>query len=78
MFAGAERYRRFDQLGEAAQRVVGAAGVFDRRREILGDALIQGRPDQVGLGRKPAVERSFTDSGAAGDGLNGRVGPSSP
>ena len=77
-FAGAERYRRFDQLGQAPQRVVAAAGVFDRRREILGDALIQGGPNQVGLGRKPTVEGAFADSCAAGDRLNGCIRPSSP
>ena len=75
VFAGTESYCRFDQLGEAAQRVVRVPGVLDRRCELLGDALIQGRSDQVGLGRKPAIERSFTDSGMTGDGFDGRIGP---
>ncbi len=75
MFPGAQRYRRFDQLGETAQWVLGAPGLVDYRREILGDALIEGGPDQVSLGGKPAVEGSLTDARTARDGLHRCVGP---
>ena len=75
-FAGAERYRRFNQLSEAAQRVLNMPGVLDRRRQVLGDALLQrGRSDEVGFGRKPAVERSFADPGVAGNGLDRGIRP---
>ena len=62
VFARTQRYRRIDQLGEAVQRVIGAAHGLDRRREVLGDALIQRGPDQLGLGWKSPVERSFSDA----------------
>ncbi len=75
VFAGPQRYRGFDQLGETAKGVVGAAGLVDRGREIFGDALIQGSPDQVGLRRKPAVEGSLTDSRTARDRLHWCIGP---
>lgn len=70
MFARAERDRRFDQLGQAAQRIRRAAGGVDHRREILGDALFQRRQDEIRLGGKPAVEGSFADAGPASDRLH--------
>jgi len=66
VFARPQRYRRFDQVGETAQRVIGLAGMVDRGSEVLGDALIEGRADQIALCRKPAVEGSLADAGAAG------------
>ena len=75
VFAGSQRYRGFDQLGETAQRVVGTAGRVNRRREIIGNALIQGGPNQVGLCRKPAVEGSLTDTRTARDRLHRCIGP---
>ncbi len=62
-------------MNKTAQRVFGTAGLVDRRRKILGNALIQSRPDEVCLRRKPAVERSLTDSCMTGDGLDRCIGP---
>ena len=75
VFASSQRYRRFNQLGETTQRVVGTTGTLNRRRQILGDALIQRGPDQVGLCRKPAVERSLTHTRMACDRFHRGVGP---
>ena len=59
--------------GSAAPRTC-----LDRRREVFGDALIQRGADQLGLGRKPPVERAFTDAGPTGDRLDGSLWPDSP
>ena len=75
VFARAQRYRRIEQLGQTRQGVSGAADGLDRRREVFGDALVQRRPNQLCLGRKPPVEGALTDPGATGDRLDGRVGP---
>ena len=75
VFAGPQRYRRFDQLSETAQRVVDTTGLVDRRHEIFGNAVVQGSPDQVGLCQEPAVEGSFPNPRTAGDGLNGCIWP---
>ena len=71
---GAERRRCLDEAGETLQRVLSAAGLFDRGREVVVDALIEGRADQVGLGGKPPVQRAFTHPGASGDDVDGGVG----
>ena len=59
----------------AVQRVSGAEDGLDRRREVFGDALVQRRPNEFCLGRKPPVKGALTDTGATGDRLDGRVGP---
>ncbi len=77
-FPCAQRYCGVDQLSEAFQRICGVAYGLDRRREALGDALIQGGPNQLSLGGEPSVERALADPGPAGDCLDGRLGTSSP
>ena len=52
-----------------------AACPLDHRRKILGNALIQCGPDEIGLGRKSPVERSFTHTRPASDGPRLRIGP---
>lgn len=74
LLAGAQRYRGLHQAGQPVQRILRVAGAVDHRREILGNALVQGGPHQVRLGRKSAVKRSLADAGAARDRLHRRVG----
>ena len=73
MLARAERDRRLDQVGEAAQWVAAPARPFDYGRKVFGDALVDDRPGQLSLGGKSAVERSFPHAGAASDGVHRRV-----
>jgi hypothetical protein len=75
VLTGAQRDRRLDQRDESAHRVPVGPGLFDHRREILGDALIQCGVDQVALRRKPSVQCPFADTRAARDGLHRRLGP---
>ncbi|BBY20165.1 hypothetical protein MSTO_03700 [Mycobacterium stomatepiae] len=69
----AKRYRGFDQLGKAPQGVFAAASSCDGRREILGNALIQGGADEITFGREPTIQSPFTDTRAVRYRFHGRI-----
>jgi len=66
--------RRFDQRGEAVQRVVVLERPCLGGREVLGEALLERGPGEHPLVREPAVERRDADAGVAGDLLERGIG----
>ncbi len=74
MLLGTKRCRRIDEVGEAPQWILVLARKLDGRREVLGNALVECRPDELTLAGEPAVQRALPHPGVAGDGLDGRIG----
>jgi hypothetical protein len=70
----AKRSRRVDEIGEPLQRVLVLARELDGRCEVLRDAVIERRPDELTLAGEPAVQRPFPHAGVAGNGFDGRIG----
>lgn len=74
--AGSHRHRGLDEADEPAVGVVGDR-LFDRGRQLFGEALVQDGSHQVRLGGEVPVERPDTYIGMARNFFQWGIGPMS-